>query len=158
MDLDPPSECVKSPAHIHRTLNDPHGPRYGRPSHRFGPPTALFSKPLALLKYRLDHLKSFTPDPVTVERAFGLISISTCTFDDEICRKIALRCILETLLPGQTGWQQKSMGDRTTPGAAWFEGPFTYLIFGLENEQGLGGDPILKGLLTYGKVVAQPTV
>ena len=158
MDRGSPSECVKDPAHIQKTLQDRHGPRYGRPSDRFGPPTALFSEPLALLKYRLDHLESLTPDPVTLDHAFNLVAISTGFFGGEKDREGALKPTLEALLPGRSDWQLKTVGNSAIPDAAWLEGPFTYLIFELKNEQGLGGDPFLQGLLTYGKVTARPTV
>ena len=158
MDLYSSSECVKTSASIKRTFKGPHGPRYGSPCHRFGPPTALFSQPLALLRYRLDHLELLTPDTSTLERAFELVAGSVEPFDDESDRELALRSTLETLLPGQSDWQQKTVGDSALPYAAWLEGPFTYLILGLKNEQGLAGDPFLQGLVAYGKVIAQPTV
>ena len=107
---------------------------------------------MAHLKYRLDHLELLTPDPDILEDAFRLVSISTDTFDDEKQREAALKPILQTLLSG------RAFGGSAVSDATWLEGPFTYLIFELKNEEGLRGDPFLQGLLAYGKVVAQPTV
>ena len=158
MTRDSPSECIKSFANIQTTLNDHHAPRYGRPPHRFGPPTAIFSEPLALLKYRLDHLESLTPDPLVLGSSFDLISTSASTFGNEGRREEGLKPTLQALLPGMGSWQHKTVGGSSIPDAAWLEGSFTYLIFELKDEVGLGGDPFLQGLLVYGKVTAQKTV
>jgi hypothetical protein len=69
-----------------------------------------------------------------------------------------LRLILEELIPGNIVWEEP-IGDRTgEPYGVWLEGMFTPLIVVLKKEQGLGGDPFLQGLLTYGKVATQESV
>ena len=153
-----PSDCVKSPAGVEGALNGPHGPRFGRPSHRFGPPTALFCEPLALLKYDLDHLELYTPDTVTLNQAFFLITTSAGFFADEKTREAALRSTLNTLLPGDVKWQHQTVGGKAKPDGVWFEGDFPCLIFELKNEQGLRGDPFLQSSISYGKIITQTLV
>ena len=134
------------------------GPRYGRPAHRFGPPTALFSKPLALLKYHLDHLESLTPDPVTLDRAFDLIVCAAGFFHDEDDREAGLRPLLQGLLVGKNEWQRSTTGTSGRPDGVWLQDRFTYLTVTLKNESGLGGDPYLQGMVSYGKIVTQEEV
>ena len=153
-----PFDSVKSPAAVKQTLTSRDGPRYGRPSDLFGPPTALFSKPLAFLKDRLDHLESFTPSGLTLDHAFDFVAQSTDFFADEEDREGALKPILESLLPGDAKWQEPIWGEAPAAEGAWVEGIFTYLIVEMKNEQGLGGDPFLQGLVSYGKTIAQETV
>ena len=153
-----PSDCVKTPGNVRGALNVPHGPRCGRPSDRFGPPTALFSKPLARLKRELDNLRLLDPDPETLLLAFKLVEISTDFFVDENAREDALRPILKGLLPGLVKWQESTANKSAKPDGAWFEGIFAYLIAEIKNEAGLGGDPFLQGIITYGKITSQKTV
>ena len=153
-----PSDCVKSHTSVEATVLDPGGPRYGRPSDRFGPPTALFNNALAVLKYDLGHLGAFTPLSTTVDRAFNLISSSTDFFERDDARGSKLRDILQTLLSGKCKWQESAAGGATKPGGTWQEGSFTYLIFELKNEPGLGGDPFLQCLAVYSKIVKQEEV
>ena len=153
-----PSDCVKNPANIRGALNVPHGPRCGRPSDRFGPPTALFSKPLARLKHELDNLHLLHPDPVTLEHAFALVDISAKFFVDESTREEALKHTLESLLPGGPKWQESTANKSAKPDGSWFEDIFVYLITEIKNEPGLGGDPFLQGVITYGKITAQKAV
>ena len=153
-----PSDSVKSPAAVKETLTSRDGPRYGRPSDCFGPPTALFSKPLAFLKDRLDHLESFTPSGLTLDHAFDFVAQSTDFFADEGDREGTLKPILESLLPGDTEWREPTWGEAPLVEGVWIEGIFPYLIVGLKNEQGLGGDPFLQCLVSYGKIIAQEMV
>ena len=139
-------------------MSGPHGPRYGRPSDRFGPPTALFSKPLALLRHEIDNLESFTPDAVTLETAFQFITASTGFYADEKVREVILQPLLKALLPGDIKWQHKTVDGTVIADGAWFEGEFAYMILEMKNEQGLGGDPCVQGLVTYGKIIAQEKV
>ena len=132
------------------------GPRYGRPAHRFGPPTALFSKPLAILKYHLDNLESLTPDPTTLDRAFDLIVYAADFFHDEGWREAVLRPLLQGLLVGKNEWQWSTTSAR--PDGVWLQGHFAYLTVTLKNESGLGGDPCLQGMISYGKIVTQEEV
>ncbi|KAF9779324.1 hypothetical protein BJ322DRAFT_1089798, partial [Thelephora terrestris] len=150
-----PSDCIKNPAAVKEISNDPNGPRYGRPCHRFGPPVALFSPPLALLKHQLDHLELLTPDPSTLDNAFDFVAQSADFHDNEHAREAALKPILGHLLPGDAQWQELTEGGKAKIDGAWTRDIFTYLIFELKNEQGLGGDPFLQGLVSYGKIVAQ---
>ena len=153
-----PSESVKSPHHIKRVVENPAGPRYGRPSDRFGPPTALFSKELALLRYDLENLEAFTPNSEGVGFAFTLIESATDFYDDESKRESALRPILGTLLAGNNKWR-KPISDRSAkPDGVWLQESFTYLIVEIKNEPGLGGDPFLQGLVVYTKILAQEKV
>ena len=153
-----PSESVESAAAVKRVVLDRGGPRYGRPVRRFGPPTALFSKPLALLKYDLEHLESFTPDPTTLNRAFSLIVGATDFFVDESKREASLKPVLQGLLMGQNKWREQSADQTTKSCGVWLEDHFGYLIVTLKNEPGLGGDPFLQGLLMYGKIITQEKV
>jgi hypothetical protein len=153
-----PSESVKSPASVRGAVEDPIGPRYGRPSDRFGPPTALFSPELALLKYDLEHLDVFTPDSVGAGYAFDLIVNAAGFFDEEDKRKAVLRPILEGLLMGWGRWQVPIAGGSAKADGVWLEDLFTYLIVEMKNEPGLGGDPFLQGLVVYSKVLAQEKV
>ncbi|KAF9779327.1 hypothetical protein BJ322DRAFT_1024686 [Thelephora terrestris] len=148
-----PSDSVKSSAAVKETSNDPDGPRYGRPSHRFGPPIALFSPPLALLKHQLDHLELLTPDPRTLDNAFKFVTQSADFYENENDRERALNPILKNLLPDDTRWQTLTGGKVKQGGVR--AASFIYLIFELKNEQGLGGDPFLQGLVSYGKIVTQ---
>ena len=136
------------------------GPRYGRPAHRFGPPTALFSEPLALLKYDLDHLESLTPEPdrTTSDRAFDLIVSAADFFHDEVARERSLKPLLRGLLEGRSEWQRPTTGKSAIPDGVWLQGHFAYLIVELKNESGLGGDPSLQGMISYGKIVTQEEV
>jgi len=153
-----PSDSVKSASAVKDATTDPHGPRYGRPSHRFGPPTSLFSEPLALLEYNLGHLESFTPNHGTLDRAFDLITSSTDFFGDEDKREAVLKLILGGLLPGTNKWQRPTPGKTAQPDAIWLEEPFAYLIVELKNEPGLAGDPFLQTLVSYGKLLVQDEV
>ena len=153
-----PSKSIESAAAVKRAVLDRGGPRYGRPAHRFGPPTALFSKPLALLKYSLEHLESFTPDSMTLNRAFSLIAGATGFFVDESKREASLKPVLQELLMGQNEWQEQTT-DRTAESCGvWLEDHFGYLIITLKNEPGLGGDPFLQGLFVYSKITTQEEV
>ena len=153
-----PSESVKNPVSIRHAIEDPAGPRYGRPSDRFGPPTALFSKELALLRYDLEHLEAFTPKSTDADRAFDLIENAVDFFDDENKREAALRPILGRLLVGKSQWQTLMSNGSAKPDGVWLEEPFTYMIVQVKNEPGLGGDPFLQGLIVYSKTIAQEKV
>jgi hypothetical protein len=153
-----PSDCVNSPAAIKETVENPSGPRYGRPSDRFGPPTALFSRELAILKYDLDHLEALTPDLATVENAFKLILHSTAFYTDERDRESHLWGNLSDLLPREQRLSQSAADRAAKPDGVRFEGLFAYLIFQLKNEQGLGGDPFLQSLVVYSKIIGQKQV
>ena len=135
---------MKDPNSIKEAVDDPSGPRYGRPSDRFGPPTALFSRELAILKHDLEHLEGFTPDLATIESAFRIVLHSTKFYPSEKERESSLREDLKALLPGETLWQQPVAGGAAKPYGIWFQGAFAYLIYELKNEQGLGGDPFLQ--------------
>ncbi|KAF9648791.1 hypothetical protein BDM02DRAFT_3114786 [Thelephora ganbajun] len=150
-----PSESVRSAAAVKEIVSGPSGPRYGRPSHLFGPPTALFSEPLALLKYDLEHLESFEPDPMTLDRAFELVVGATDFYDGEGKREVALKPILQGLLVGDSQWQMPTAGGTAKQDGIWFKGPFGYLIAELKNEPGLGGDPFLQGLVVYAKIITK---
>ena len=153
-----PSDSVKSASAVENATIDRHGPRYGRPSDRFGPPTSLFSEPLALLKYNLEHLESFTPNDGMLDRAFNLITSSADFFGGEDNREASLKVILGGFLPGTNTWKRPTPGKTAQPGGIWLEGPFAYLIVGFKNEPGIGGDPFLQALVTYGKLTAQEEV
>jgi len=153
-----PSDSVKSPAAIKGAVDRPTGPRYGRPCDRFGPPTALFSRELALLRYDLEHIEALTPHSTTARRAFDLIEYAANFFDDEGGREKVLRPVLEKLLMGQSRWQAPVAGRSTNPDGVWLEEFFVYLIVGIANEPGLGGDPFLRGLVAYSKTLAQEKV
>jgi len=163
-----PSDCVKSSAAVKKALTDPrgHSPRYGRPSDQFGPPTALFSKPLALFEHDLKNLKSFTPDAEVLGHAFEFVAGATEIYENEKDREKFLYPLLEHLLPGECKWKESiakgsaKVSDKggAKPDGLWLEGRFPCLIFELKNEQGLGGDPFLQGLIVYGKIVAQEEV
>lgn len=140
------------------TVLSRNGPRYGRPSERFGPPTALFDSALAILQYDLEHLEVFTPLSATMPYAFELISRSTGFYDRGNIRGLNLQPILTTLLPGKSKWQHKMADVAIKPYGAWFEGSFVYMIFQLQNEPGLGGDPFLHGLTIYSKIIKQEQV
>ena len=81
-------------------VENPTGPRYGRPSDHFGPPTALLSPELALLGYDLEHLNALAPDSVGVNRAFVFIVSAAGFFDDEDEGRAGLQPMLEDLLKG----------------------------------------------------------
>ena len=153
-----PSDCVKSSAAVKKTVLDPSGPRYGRPSDRFGPPTVLFNRDLAILKHDLEHLEALTLNLPTVENAFQLVLHSTAFYIDEKDRQSHLQENLSDLLPGESKWQQSVADKAAKPDGIWFEGLFAYLIFELNNEQGLGGDPFLQGLAVYSKIINQKQV
>jgi hypothetical protein len=153
-----PSESIKSPAIIRETMLGSSGPRYGRPSDRFGPPTALYSKPLARLKHNLEHLESFKPEPEMLDHALDLIDVASNFFTDEKERELLLQHILGKLLVGKSPWQESIANNTPKPDAVWLEGPFAYMIAELKSESGLGGDPSLRGLVVYGKVIAQDKV
>ena len=152
-----PSDSVKSAAAIKETVSGPSGPRYGRPSHRYGLPTALFSEPLAFLKYNLEHLESFTPDHGVLGDTYALVTGSTDFFRDEAVREVFLKFALPGLV-GRNEWQQRTSDKKANLGGVWLEGNFAYLIVESKNEQGLGGDPFLQGLVRYGKIIAQKEV
>ena len=153
-----PSESVKSFSLIKRTVENPTGPRYGRPSDRFGPPTALFSQELAILRYDLEHLEAFAPNSAGADYAFSLIERAAYFFDDGSIRESALRPILETLLPGNSQWQQQTPDGSAKSEGVWLQGHFAYLIVEVKNEPGLGGDPFLQGAVVYTKILAQDKV
>ena len=153
-----PSESVESPASIKGTLESPCGPRYGRPSDRFGPPTALFSRALALLKKDLDHLDAFMPTPLFAKSAFSFISHAAGLYIDEARRQEFLRESLNDLLQGKGRWQTQLAGGSAKPDGVWMEGLFAYLIIEMKNEPGLGGDPLLRGLVVYSKIVGHEEV
>ena len=153
-----PSDCVKTSAAVKETVHDPSGPRYGRPSDRYGPPTALFDHALALLQYDLEHLETLAPPDTTLPHAYDLVSHFAGFFDDEEARELILQDTLEALLPGSNRWQQSMVGGTVKPGRMWFEGPFVYLIFELNNEPGLGGYPFLRSLAVYNKIIKQKEV
>jgi len=146
-----PSDSVKSPAAIEATVTTVHGPRYGRPSDSFGPPTVLFNEALAILKYDLEHLEVFVPDQLHVKHAFGLVTTAASFFETEDERKWSLQPYLDALL---ASCETQIVGGH----GVWLEGPFAYLIFGLKNEQGLGGDPFLQSLTVYSKIIQQKAV
>ena len=153
-----PSDSVKSASSIKGAVLGVSGPRYGRPAHHFGPPTALFSQPLALLKHHLDNLESLTPDPAMLDHAFALIVCAAGFFQDEVVREAGLRPLLRELLVGTNEWQRETMDRSAKPDGVWLQGHFAYLIVELKNESGLGGDPSLQGLVSYGKIVTQDEV
>ena len=153
-----PSDSVKSFSGIRNAVLAPSGPRYGRPSDHYGPPTVLFSEPLAFLKYNLDHLELFTPDHTIMEDAYDLVAGSANFYDAEPSREVFLKLVLPKLLRGQNEWQRETSDKKAKSDGAWLEGHLVYLIVELKNEQGLGGDPFLQGLVTYGKIIAQKGV
>jgi hypothetical protein len=153
-----PSDCVKSPSSIEKTVLDPGGPRYGRPSDRHGPPTTLFDRSLAGLQYDLEHLDALTPSETAVCNAHSLISHSTGFFGEEYARELFVRDDLASLLSGEGIWQQSTADGVAKPGGVWFEGPYVYLIFELKNEPGLGGDPFLQSLVVYNKIIKDEKV
>jgi len=139
-------------------MENPTGPRYGRPSNRFGPPTALFSRPLALLRYDLEHLDGFTPSSTDADHAFYFIEKAANFFGEEDEREVALWSILGVLLAGERQWRAPVGDGSAKPYGVWLEGPFAYLIVEMKNDSGLGGDPFLQGLFTYSKIIAQEKV
>jgi hypothetical protein len=153
-----PSDSVKNPASVKEAVENPTGPRYGRPSDRFGPPTALFSPELALLRYDLEHLDALAPDSVGVSRAFAFIASAAGFFDDEDERRAELQPMLEDLLKGWGQWQVSIVDGSAKPDGVWLEGIFAYLIVEITGEPGLGGDPFLRSLVVYSKVIAQQKV
>ena len=150
-----PSESVKNLASIKSAVEDPSGPRFGRPSDRFGPPTVLFSRELALLKHDLDHLGAFMPDYICVGHAHSLIENATNFFNNEGERETVLLPILRRLLVGNSDWRVRIL-DGSDGG--WLEEFFAYPIIDMKDEQGLGGDPFLRGLVVYGKALAHEKV
>lgn len=118
----------------------------------------LFSEPLALLKYNLKHLELFTSDHTIMGDAYGLVTGSAGFFGAETSREAFLKLVLPKLLRGQNEWQRETSDKKAKSVGAWLEGTFSYLIVELKNERGLGGDPFLRGLVTYGKVIAQKEV
>ena len=153
-----PSEIVKDPSAIKNAVEDPTGPRYGRPSDRFGPSTALFSPELALLKYDLEHLEAFAPNSADVDHAFDLIENAASSFDEEGEREAGLRSILGGLLVGKRQWQVPIADGMTKSYGVRLGKSLAYLIVEAKNELGSGGDPFLQGLLTYSKILAQDQV
>ena len=147
-----PSESTKDAASVKRTVESPTGPRYGRPSDRFGPPMALFSPELALLRYDLKHLDTLTPDSVGAHRAFAFVA----SFEDK--REAELRYTLGELLRGQGLRQVSIAGGSTQPDGVLLEDIFAYPIVEITNDPGHGGDPFLRGLVAYSKVVARQEV
>jgi hypothetical protein len=93
-----------------------------------------------------------------LDNAFDFVAQSADFHDNEHAREAALKPILGHLLPGDAQWQELTEGGKAKIDGAWTRGIFTYLIFELKNEQGLGGDPFLQGLVLYGKIVAQDKV
>ena len=157
-EISSPSDCVKQFSTVKRTVENPSGPRYGRPSDRFGPPTALFNKELAILKHDLEHLETLTPDLPTVDNAFRLVCSSTEIYVSEEARKSRVQEILRQLLPGGGKWQEKVADGAAKPDGIWLKESFAYLIFELKNEQGMFGDPFLHTLIVYSKIVSQKNV
>ena len=154
-----PSDSVKSASAVKDTTISPPGPRYGRPSHHYGPPRALFSKPLALLQYNLGDLESFEPDhSTTLDHAFNLITSSTDFFADEDLREESLKVSLGELLQGHKVWRRTTPGKTAQPYGVWLQGSFAYIVVELKNESGLGGDPFLQSLVSYGKLAAKEEV
>ena len=68
-----------------------------------------------------------------------------------------LRTTLEGLL-GWVEWQWSILDGATQLDGGWLEDFFTYLIVGIKEEPGLGGDPFLQGLIAYNKIIAQEKV
>ena len=153
-----PSESIKSPSTIKNAVDTSTGPRYGRPAERFGPPAVLFSQPLALLSYDLEHLETFTPNAVIASYASDFISNTTTFFRNDGEKEASLRSTLEKLLIGTAEWQRGLEGGTAKPGGVWHEDLFAYLIVGIKNEPGLGGDPFLQSLIVYNKILAQQLV
>ena len=148
-----PSDCVQNAAGVQKTVLDPGGPRYGRPSDRFGPPVALFNNALAGLQYDLGHLETLTPFETAIPYAFDLVSRCTGFFDTEDQREKTLQDTLKALLPGESKWKEPIAGGTAKPNGVWFKGSAVYMIFELKNEPGLGGDPSLQSFAVYSKVV-----
>jgi hypothetical protein len=109
------------------------------------------------LKYDLDHLETLMPHPTCTGGAHDLVITATNFFGDEDQRRDALKRIINTLV-GKEGKFPGEVGKEAKPDGLWVEGPFAYLVFELKNEPGLGGDPFLQGLATYGKIVKQDEV
>jgi len=80
-------------------------------------------------------------------------SSTTAFFDEKDEREASLWSILEGLLVGKVKWQ-----GTVRPGGVWLEDFFAYLVVETKNEQGLGRNPFIQGLIVYGKVVAQEKV
>ena len=113
---------------------------------------------MARLKHDLDHLELFTPDYETLGQVLDLVTTSTDFFDDDGVREWVLRPTLEILLPGSVKWRGSTVDGEAKLCGAWFQDLFTYLITEIKNEPGLGGDPFLQGVITYGKITAQKAV
>ena len=64
---------------------------------------------------------------------------------------------MEGLL-GWVEWQWSILDGATQLDGGWLEDFFTYLIVGIKEEPGLGGDPFLQGLIAYNKIIAQEKV
>ena len=153
-----PSEIVRSPVTIKDAVEHPSGPRCGRPFDCFGPPPALFSAELALLKYDLDHLETITPNSTDAERAFNLIEHAGKKNGDRSEREMVLQFALERLLVGKSQWQVPISDGSATPHGVWLEGSLAYLLVEMKDEPGPWGDPLLQGLVTCGKILAQDKV
>ena len=107
------------------------------------------------MRYDLEHLDQTTPERTTVTDALRFVTSSAGFFHDEDLRQVVLHDTLESLLRKNVRWREPIAGGVAKPDGVLFEGPFAYLIFELENEPGLGGDPFLKGLAVYTKLISQ---
>ena len=94
------------------------------------------------------------PRPTDASNAFELVTTAVNFFENEDQRRGALEEIINALV-GIDGMWPGEIGAEAKPDGLWLEGSFAYLVFLLKNEPGLGGDPFLQGLATYGKIVKQ---
>ena len=95
-----------------------------------------------------------------ITSAFDFVTTGAEFFDDEKHRAKNLRKTLKDLLGDNAEWEKMMADGNAKPDGVWVEGPhdFAYLVFEIKNEPGLGGDPFLKSLAVYGKIVEQKQV
>ena len=109
------------------------------------------------MKYDLEHLELFTPDPAMLDDAFKLVTSVTDSFGDEGESILNLKSILGGLLVDWNKWQKPTADKSVQPVGVWLVEYFAYLIVKLKNV-GLGGGPFLQGLVIHSKITAQEEV
>jgi len=131
---------------------------YGRPASNRGPPTGLFQSSLGFLHYELQNLEERYPDPdqSKLQHTAKFISISLSYFLDETERGRALEGALASLIRHHDiRWHFTTDRMASEIDGCWMIQEIAGIIYQLKNEIGLSGDPWLKAILAFQKLIAQ---
>ncbi|KAF5340455.1 hypothetical protein D9758_013579 [Tetrapyrgos nigripes] len=142
----PPSQGAASPQDVHTRAN---GIRAGRPATYHGPSNALFDRHLAILSDKLRNLEIVHPTTDMLDFANRLVDTCAKFYETENAREQPVFQLLNEHFPNARH-QQSITNNRAKPEAFWF----LALIWELKNEQGNGGNVVVRAAIDYAKILA----